>query len=192
MAATGKRLRSRGWYCPKVKWPIADVRAGVKFEPTRCIGVGGEPAVIVVLALMAAIQSATSPQLSHEDKLRAISLLVESSENQRDWSENDRLIAQSVAKSAADEWTSCLKQSEDRFSRSSETVETVATAIMGSCLTEERLYRRALADSFRGVAEPMQRTVQAEKLVGDLRDRRREEIISQLVSDRLPPSKPKK
>jgi hypothetical protein len=57
---------------------------------------------------------------------------------------------------------------------------------------EERVYQRALAASFRGLADPMQRTAQAEKLVNDLRTNRREEIISHLVNDRLPLSKPKK
>jgi hypothetical protein len=146
--------------------------------------------VILLLTVAATMQA--SPPMSHEDKLAAINLLVQSSENQREWTENDRLVAQSIAKDAGGEWASCLKQSEGRLRQSSEAVETVATAVLGSCLTEERLYRRALAASFRGLADPMQRSAQAEKLVGDLRASRREEIISQLVNDRLPPSKPKK
>jgi hypothetical protein len=148
--------------------------------------------VIVLLALAAMMQNPTPAPMSHQDKLAALNLLVQSSENQREWTENDRLVAESIAKDAGSEWTSCLKQSEDRLRRSSEAVETVTTAILGSCLTEEHLYQRALAASFRGLADPMQRAAEAEKLVGNLRASRREEIISQLVSDRLPPTKPKK
>lgn len=145
-----------------------------------------------LLIVAAASQGVTLPPPSRQDRIAALNLLVEQSENQRDWSENDRLVAQGVAKTAGGEWASCLQESEDRLRRSSEAVETVATAIMGSCLMEEHVYQRALAASFRGLADPMQRTAQAEKLVGDLRTSRREEIISHLVNDRLNPPKPKK
>lgn len=147
---------------------------------------------LLAIAAAAMFQPAKSAPASRESNLSTISAMVQASEDQREWTDSDRVIAQTVAKEAGDEWTSCLKQSEDRLRRSSEAVETVATAIFGSCTAEEQLYRRAFAASLRGVAEPIQRTAAAEKLVGDLRVTRREEIISQLVGERLPSAKPKK
>lgn len=117
--------------------------------------------------------------------------VVSQLENQREWSEPDRLRAVDLAKLKGAAWGSCLELTEQHFRRSKESVETVATAIFGGCLIQERAYQRAYAVALRGLASPMERTEQARQGVETTRASKREEIISRLVNDRLPPAKPR-
>lgn len=115
--------------------------------------------------------------------------LIDQLENQRQWSEADRLRAVDLAKLKGASWRSCLDLSETHLRRSTEPVETVATAILGSCLIQERAYQRGYAVALRGMANPMERAAQARDGVEKVRNSAREEIISRLVSARLPPKR---
>src|SRR3546814_7575257 len=57
---------------------------------------------------------------------------------------------------------------ERRLSRSTEAVETIATAIFGSCVLKEQSYRKALVLSYRGRISASK----GETLAGDFVDRR--------------------
>ena len=145
--------------------------------------------ITLLLVFATGVQAPLAATPKPEDRIAALTLLVNTFENQQEWSENDRLVATEIAKTSGGLWRSCLERAEDRLRRSKEAVETVATAVMGSCLIEEYLYQRSLAASFRGLADPMQRTAQAKSIVEVARANRREQVIAHLVNDRVPPSK---
>src|SRR3546814_2037268 len=74
-----------------------------------------------------------------------------------DWSSDvcssdlpDSAQAESLAKLRLAGWGFCLGAAERRLSRSTEAVETIATAIFGSCVLKEQSYRKALVLRYRG------------------------------------------
>ena len=118
-------------------------------------------------------------------------VLIDQLENQQEWSEADRLRAVDLAKLKGAAWRSCLDLAEQQLQRSKEPVETVATAILGTCLTPQRAYQKAYAVALRGLADPTERTAQALRSVEAARSSAREAIISRLVASRLPPQSAK-
>lgn len=117
--------------------------------------------------------------------------LIDQLENQREWSEADRSRAVDLAKLKGAAWRSCLDLAEQYLRRSKEPIETVATAIFGTCLEPQRSYQRSYAVALRGLANPIERTAQAQRGVEAARADAREGIISRLVAARLPPPNPK-
>jgi hypothetical protein len=140
---------------------------------------------VTALLLMLAMAAEQPPALSQPSP----SALLDQLENQREWSEADRGRAVELAKFLRGEWSLCLMTVEERLRRSTEAVETVVTAVLGGCLTEERVYQRSYATALRGLADPVARSSQAREGVATIRAGTREEIISRLVNDRLAPQK---
>lgn len=107
-------------------------------------------------------------------------------DSKTDWSEQDRVNAEQLAKARASLWGYCLGVTRKRFSRSRERAEIVATAIVASCQSDEDKYRAALITSFRGVMEPGARRTMADQIVSKQRKDSYEATIAQLVAARLP------
>lgn len=132
-------------------------------------------AVVIVLAAGAA------PSEAEE-----ISAITAELESKRDWSEEDRTRALAVARLRQDDWGDCLRLAKSRLERSTEPVETVATAILGNCRQEEREYERAVTLSLRGRVDAAQRIDAARDIVARAKADARETLVAQLVAARLP------
>jgi hypothetical protein len=107
-------------------------------------------------------------------------------EAEKDWSEDDRDRAIAAARLRNDMWSGCLRRAQTRLQRSKEPVETVATAVMGSCLDQEDEYLRALKLAYRGLISPTESTARAERMVARGRATKREALVARLVALRLP------
>src|SRR3546814_20279536 len=110
-----------------------------------------------------------------------------------DWSSDvcssdlpDSAQAESLAKLRLAGWGFCLGDAERRLSRSTEAVETIATAIFGSRVLTEKSYRKALVLSYRGRISASKDENLAEDVVGQLRVEQREHKLARLVTASLP------
>lgn len=119
---------------------------------------------------------------------KELNVIIAELESKRDWTEADRTRAKAVTELTLIFWGRCLRNAHLRLQRSTEAVETVATAILGSCLQEEHSYRRAAPISYRGKLNPIEREELAETAVSTARANTRETIISKLVTERLTPT----
>lgn len=135
-----------------------------------------------MLLLAAVLATATPP--SQAEELAAITAELEA---RKDWSEQDRVRAEAVARLRVDDWGNCLRDAKARLQHSAEPVETVATAIFGICVREEKIYQDALILSLRGRIAADQRVDMARGIVGRSRAQAREAFVAQLVTERLAP-----
>lgn len=148
---------------------------------------GGEAGVSLWLsiALLAADTSVGPPVLSKEE-LAAITADLEA---RKVWDDAARETARSLSVQRMSYWALCLRNSRLRLHGSTEPVKTVATAIIGSCVDEEEPFRRSVILSYRGILNPIELRNLADHAVSEMRSRTKEAIISQLVTERLPPTR---
>lgn len=133
--------------------------------------------------LLAAALAAVAPP-SQAEELNAITAELEA---RKDWSEQDRVRAEAVARLRVDDWGICLRNAKTRLQRSTEPVETVATAIFGSCVREEKVYETVLILSLRGRIAADQRVDLARGIVARTRGQARETFVAELVTERITP-----
>src|SRR3546814_8792629 len=111
-------------------------------------------------------------QPSASERLDAVAAELDDRESELEarkfWGEPDSAQAESLAKLRLAGWGFCLGDAERRLSRSTEAVETIATAIFGSCVLKEQSYRQALVLSYRGRTSASKRENLAEAVFGQL------------------------
>lgn len=100
------------------------------------------------------------------------------------WTKEDRDVAMTVAKAQGARWNDCINAAKVKFARSREPAETIATAVLGSCLPQQKVAHRAIALAFRGLLEPGERTKQADTVISGWRSDVREEVIAAVLSSR--------
>jgi hypothetical protein len=132
---------------------------------------------------------AAEPQTPSPTPEQMTSALLDQMEN---GGEVDRVKAFDVSKSVNELWFACLARAEQRLRNSKEeNVETIGTAVLGSCASEEQLYIRSLRLIFRNYG-PVEMNRQVSRADGDAREKAREAITTYLVNYRLSPPQPKK
>lgn len=109
---------------------------------------------------------------------------VDELENKTPWTAADRDVAAAVVKEHAAKWDACIAGAKVRFLKSREPAETIATAVLGSCLVQQKAAHRAMTVAFRGVFEPSERTRQADRVIASWRSDVREEVIAAVLSSR--------
>lgn len=106
-------------------------------------------------------------------------------EAKADWTDGDRENAAVLAKAAMGKWAGCIAAARTRLKRSKEPAETIATAVLGSCLDDEQFARRLAIIAFRGVLEPSARTRTVDEIITKHRLNARETVIAEVLAGRL-------
>lgn len=109
---------------------------------------------------------------------------VEELENKTPWTAADRDVAAAVVKEHAAKWNACIAGAKARFIKSREPAETIATAVLGSCLPQQKAAHRAMTVAFRGLLEPGARSREADGVIAHWRSDVREEVIAAVLASR--------
>lgn len=131
---------------------------------------------------------APSPR-SPEQKADALArIALDGMESRHEWGDAERADAKGLSEDLIVVWAACWKEQELRLRSSQDPVETIATAVLGSCAAEELLFIRAARLVFRGIADSATTNEYVTKLVAHSRELGREKVITDLVNYRLHPS----
>lgn len=110
---------------------------------------------------------------------------LEALEGQKAWKPHDHELAALYIPGARDNLLTCYSLATTRLSLSDEAPETIASAVLGSCVDDEAYFRRVFVLNFRGSASIPERASLTEKIISEIKHNVREQVISEIVTARM-------